>query len=309
MTRLPPIATADEIIDRAFRRAGKEQARRSTSRARKKITAARQVIDATLQQYVKAFPSFDQLHPFHREVLDAAVGIDRLRQALGGIDWARKKCRQIAQEARRRVREGSEEEAVSAAYGRMSSVVHRVDEHLRFLKEARYAINAMPTIDAQAPTVAIAGHPNVGKSSLLRCLSAARPAVAPYPFTTTGIELGHFTVERKYVQHQIQIVEAPGLLDRPLTQKNPVERQALAALYHLADVVVFMLDPTQQCGFTLEAQEHLLEELKKDLDVAFIEVENKADLLQRDNSRLKISCQSGAGLEALKEKIVETVGV
>jgi len=309
--RLPTIETADEIIDRAFRKAGKERARRSTIRAKKKITTVQQVIEKTLSQYVKAFPSFDNLHPFHYDVLDAAISIDRLKQALGGIDWARKKCGQIARDARREVRKGGEKAAVSEAYGRMNSILHRVDEHLFFLKEARRIINAMPTIDVEVPTVAIAGYPNVGKSSLLRHLSTAKPKIAPYPFTTTGVVLGHFTVQRRYSPVSIQIVEAPGLLDRQIEDRNPVERQALAALYHLADVVVFMFDPTQQCGYQMVDQERLLVQLKADLVLPLIEVENKADMMQTEGEgqRFKISCKTEMGIQKLREKIIETVGV
>lgn len=57
--------------------------------------------------------------------------------------------------------------------------------------------------------VAIIGMPNVGKSSLLRASSRARPDVAAYPFTTLEPVLG--VVERK--RQQFILAEIPGLIE------------------------------------------------------------------------------------------------
>ncbi|MGC9308370.1 MAG: NOG1 family protein [Thermoplasmatota archaeon] len=302
MFRLPWVVTADELIDRAFRRATK-----GSPDARKKIQRARDVIVAELKRYVEGFPSFDQLHPFYREVLDAAVGIDELRMALGAIDAARKKCRSVARAMLRKRR--GEDIDISAAFGRMASVVHDIEGQLSFLQDARRTISRIPDIDIDRPTVVLVGYPNVGKSSLLRQLSRAKPEVAPYPFTTTGLELGHFTVMKNYVEHAVQVVEAPGLFDRPASQKNRVEKQAVAAITHLADVIVFLFDPTSHCGYPLEAQEQLLESIEKEMELPVVVVDGKADLETRDTANLRVSTATGEGIELLREKMIEALGL
>jgi len=310
MMNIPKIESADELIDRAFRKGKKVDEKNRMKKARKKIQVVQKTIDSYLKRYVKAFPSFDTLHPFYHEILDAAIGVDKLRKSLGAIDWARKKCRDISKKELKNIRRNENyDEIVKSTYGRISSIVHRVDKDLDFLDDARKKIRAIPSIELDMPTVVLVGYPNVGKSSLLRHLSMAKPKIAPYPFTTTGLVVGHFSVSKRYEEQKIQVVEAPGLLDRPMPRKNKVERQAMAAIYHLSNVVVFIIDPTEQCGYPVEKQENLLDELRKDIFVPIIVVENKSDIYESDRDYLKISCKTGKGINELKENIIKTLGL
>jgi nucleolar GTP-binding protein len=304
--RIPTVMTADEIIESAFRRASKISVPNADAFMRMKSTEIARVravqngISSTLEGYVKRFPSFDQLPLFYQDLAVVLVDLDRTRKALGAIDWAAKRVQAVGDEAAGEMKRAGYGELVlrskSQAYGRISSFVKQVDEDLRHLDEARQKLKALPVIDAELPTIVVAGYPNVGKSSLVRKVSSGTPEVANYPFTTKGVVLGHF--EKRHLRYQI--VDTPGLLDRPLEERNPIELQALYALRHLADVIVFLVDPSEHCGYTLDAQLKLLDETKRAFpETPLVVAESKADLKTSGVGEVAISAETGAGIEDL----------
>jgi nucleolar GTP-binding protein len=156
-------------------------------------------------------------------------------------------------------------------------------------------------VNIDIPTIVIAGAPNVGKSQLVGQISTGKPRVAVYPFTTQEISLGVF--ERKYLRYQV--IDTPGLLDRPLEERNAMELRAVLALKHLADAIVFVMDPSETCGYTMEQQEHLLDSLKGEFgSTPIIVIENKADVLKSKSSRLKLSAAEGEGIPELIDELV-----
>ncbi|XP_075487400.1 uncharacterized protein LOC142526728 [Primulina tabacum] len=73
----------------------------------------------------------------------------------------------------------------------------------------------MPVVDLETHTPCLVGAPNVGKSSLVRLLSTAKPEVCiwtvyNYPFTTRGILMGHINSSFQ----NFQVTDTPGLLRR-----------------------------------------------------------------------------------------------
>ena len=148
----------------------------------------------------------------------------------------------------------------------------------------------------------VAGAPNVGKSQLVRALSSGKPRVASYPFTTQKISVGHLVRDNV----PIQVVDTPGILDRPADERNPIEQKAISALTHLADIIVYLLDPSQTCGYDLQGQNNILSSIKElftDHDI--IEVETKSDLKRSDTGRIRISALNGDGVPELLKILTE----
>jgi nucleolar GTP-binding protein len=314
---IPPVLTAKQLLDRSIRRTKKIQIHDRDKRYEiKKIIIARTetfINDLTsqLESYVKNFPSIDKLPLFYQEIIDIKIDTDKLKKSLGAIDWARKTTMMVySTQSSSLTKSGNVEflkQKQKEIYGRVSSIVKQVDKNLVFLSSAQKILRTFPDIE-DIPTIVIAGYPNVGKSSLIRQLSAAKPEVAQYPFTTKQIYVGHMEKTVRYEKKQYQIIDTPGLLDRPLSERNNIEKQAIAALRNLADLIVFIFDPSGTSGYQMSEQTLMLEDIKKLFcDVPFIIVENKLDVKNTGSANRKISCTTGEGIEELRQEILSVL--
>ncbi|HKZ47465.1 MAG TPA: GTPase [Thermoplasmata archaeon] len=314
MYKGPRILSATDLLDRGLGRAAKlsrsgaRRIDRERNTAIARLRTAADIFAGDLDAYVKGFPSFARLHPFHAELAAILLDLDRVRHAIGAADWCASGVRRVTREGVRRLARADGLPALlkekRAAYGRMTSLVKQIAPELEVLAGAAATLRRIPAIDPELPTIVIAGAPNVGKSALVRKMSSGKPRVAAYPFTTKALSVGHFDLG---VQ-RFQVIDTPGLLDRAEEKRNPIERQAAAALRQLAHVVVFLTDPTEACGTLMAAQEQLLAHIREEFPRApLLEVENKADLLKTGSGRRKVSAVTGAGVEALRRLAAQAV--
>ncbi|HTY51879.1 MAG TPA: GTPase [Methanomicrobiales archaeon] len=303
LEKIPTVPTADEILDRSLRRAAaRMKEKKNRERAdREFVMAVSASLHDRLVKVIRSFPEFEALPPFYRDLVEILFGLERLKKALGMVGWAAMNTKRVGGQMSREIRRSAETRGVrKRAVARLSSIVHRADGELRFLNEVRNTLRDLPSLTGEF-TVVVAGYPNVGKSSFIRLVSSAEPEVASYPFTTKGIIVGH----RKVGRSGLQFVDTPGILDRPPEDRSPIERQAVSALMHAANAVLFILDPSERCGYPLDSQLALLDEVKGMVQVPLIAVVNKADVRGLDGYP-NMSTLTGEGVEGVLETLLKT---
>jgi len=131
--------------------------------------------------------------------------------------------------------------------------------------------------------VGLLGMPNAGKSTLIRALSAARPKVADYPFTTLAPSLG---VVRVDVNRSFVLADIPGLIEGA-AEGAGLGHQFLRhlartrLLLHLVDVAPLdeAVDPAREA-------KAIVKELKKYDEALYLKprwvVLNKIDMIAAD---------------------------
>ena len=153
-----------------------------------------------------------------------------------------------------------------------------------------------------AADAALIGFPNAGKSTLISTVSAAKPKVADYPFTTLQPHLGVVAVdEREFV-----LADIPGLIEGAADGKG----LGLEFLRHVerARVLVILLDPSPLQSEPVEDQLRiLLNELERYLPELVerprLVVVSKADLPEASEAVRKVpeamlvSAATRAGLD------------
>ncbi len=270
---LPPVERASVHLDIAFHRAkikaelvkkklkrGKLTIHHIREIERARFKMASEALVKRITKIHRSFPEIEKLSVFYQELMKATLDVEQMQKSLAGLLWLERKIAELTKQHLKKLNRCSVQTAIhtlrSAFYGRLSSVCTKLDNEFVALERARKAMKIYPIL-RDLPTVAIAGFPNVGKTTLLSKLSSSTPEIAEYAFTTKHINLGYIQFGHK----KIQLLDTPGTLARPDTM-NAIEKQAMLAVKYLAHVIVYVFDPTEP--YPLDKQEQLLEILKKE---------------------------------------------
>lgn len=142
--------------------------------------------------------------------------------------------------------------------------------------------------------IGLVGLPNAGKSTLLSSISAARPKVAEYPFTTLQPHLGIAELD---MNRRLVVADIPGLIEGAADGAGLGHRflkhiERTGALLHLVDVMpVDGSDPVSNYRAIRDELERYSSELASKEEIVVL---NKVDLLlpeERDEIIAKISSE------------------
>ncbi len=154
--------------------------------------------------------------------------------------------------------------------------------------------------------VALVGFPNAGKSTLISSISAAKPKVADYPFTTLEPHLGVV----RFDEHELVMADIPGLIEGASEGRGLGHR----FLRHVerARVLLVLVDLAPADARPPERQEAvLLEELGRYqptlLERPRVVVGTKADVATEPFAGMAVSAVTGEGLRPLLGRVAQLV--
>jgi GTPase len=172
--------------------------------------------------------------------------------------------------------------------------------------------------------VGLVGYPNVGKSTLISRISAARPKIADYPFTTLEPNLGVVLAGEKGKEESFVVADIPGLIEGAHAGSGlgtqflrHIERTRL--LVHMVDVSDAsgrsdVVEDVEVIGGELASFGAGLEKKPTLMVASKIDVANPEKLkkLKQWSTRRKlklypISAVTGEGIEKLKYAMAEEV--
>ncbi len=290
----------------------------------RKVRYTQETFSEKLSVILDGFPRLQDIHPFHKDLLNTLYDADHFRIALGQLSTARHLIETVSRDYVRLLKYAQSlfqcKQLKRAALGRMATICRRLKDPLVYLEQVRQHLGRLPSIDPNTRTLLICGYPNVGKSSFLRSVTRADVDIQPYAFTTKSLIVGHF--DYKYLR--FQAIDTPGILDHPLEEMNTIEMQSITAIAHLRSAILYFMDLSEQCGYSVQAQIQLFHSIKplfanklvfvvinkidimkpEDLDV---ETKAKLDsmLTSGDVQLLQLSCTTTEGVTEVKNAACE----
>ena len=300
---IKPIETADKYLDIAIKKAKKQTAKLKVRGDRlNKIKTleirntffVKDELTSRLNKIALSFPKPSELSPFYQKLLEFSIGKSRLEREINKIDLTIRTINQVFSKINLGLKRAKEIEEINrikkAFIGRIASVIKNID--YVYLEKARKTLQSFPTIKKKYKQIAIAGFPNVGKTTLLSKLSGSKPEIASYAFTTKGIMVGYTS--------NIQLLDIPGTLNR-FNKMNPIEQQAYLVLKLIADKIIYIFDLTEP--YPLEDQIRLykrIKELKKPVIIYL----SKTDILKKEKiTEFKKKFKAITSVKQLKNSI------
>jgi len=320
--RMPAVPDPDELIEIALSRANKVTVPYIKNREAytkklliKKLITSYDYVENKLKVLKEWYKNLEPLDIFYDELLNIIIGKETFRNSIEKIIGIIPTIRKLRKFYVSRIKiSNNPRDEWYEAVGRLSSIIKRRKIAFKTLSDARIKLSSLPSLDRQYPLIVVGGPPNVGKSSLVNAISSAKSKVASYPFTTRQIILGHLKTNSTI----IQVMDTPGLLDKPLDKRNPIELQAITALKHATTMIIFMLDPSETCGYPIDYQLNVLKSVKELFKTEIIIVLNKIDICEKTklayvedqlrmnnyNDFIEISIKSNINIDKLRKRII-----
>lgn len=320
----------DEFIDKVFRRVEKVvfvfifQGGKVVKVCQREELRVRIVFNVVRDNFRKIFDRIFGvfiLLKFYWEFVDIFVDCDQFYCLLVRVNWVIKMIRNLEQRYVEKI--CYERDLIEIVkfrrqfYGRVVDIFKDIGDDFEYFNRVRDVLKEFFVVDFEFLIVVIVGYFNVGKSIFLRVLINVKLEVVSYLFIIKGINVGQF--EEYYFKYQV--IDMLGLFDRFLSERNEVEKQVIFVLKYFGDVIVYIFDLSEYCGFLIEEQMYLFEEIYLEFgEFLFIVVFNKVDIVDEEKMKMieefvkfkgfeffRIFVFIGEGFDEFKKRVIEIV--
>jgi len=275
------ISIINDLIDGSISRIKKIRGSDYKNGVLRKFDSIKDFLISKLDEIHNRLPGKD-VNEFYKELLDLYIGWRNVINAKSRIRFIKSKILEFYSVYRNRVKILKNKEDIRKTsrefYGRVFSLLKRNKKAFAIYEEIARFYRNLPKIKS-LPTAVITGLPNVGKSTLLKRLTGSEPEISPYPFTTKDIMIGYI----KLPYTDVQVLDVPGILDRDFEEMNVIEKRAILALKKLANIIVYVFDLTETCGYSITEQENVLNRIRKSFNMKIVLYFSKTDLFSKEN--------------------------
>ncbi|KAL0900318.1 hypothetical protein Bca101_084279 [Brassica carinata] len=200
-----------------------------------------------LSTILRDFPRLDDIHPLYTDLLRFLFDKDRYTFSLGQVNTARRLITNIGNDYLNLLEfVGSVRECralKASAVAGMFSVVNEITPSLAYLEQLRQHMVKLPLVDADVATLLVAGYPHADKTCFVE-------GIVDFVAKSVAFDVG-FTDYSGLMR--CQVIDAPGVLDKPVFGECNVVVDALAR--RLGDaIVLFFLDVSGSCGYSVADQ-------------------------------------------------------
>lgn len=246
-----------------------------------KIRFLNESIHRKLKKLHSSFPKFKKVDEIYLKLINTSeIKVKKIESSLETLNKISYSIDELTQNIEHKIKYAKTQETVGFIMkkylGKVNSYFKKNKYAFEDLDTSRKFLNKMPTFE-DLFTIAIAGFPNVGKSTLMKAITGSDVEIQNYPFTTKGLMFGYVTDKG---QKAIQLIDTPGLLGRD--KQNDIEQRAQIIITDYTDSLVFVIDFTESCGFTIESQMKLLKKTAENKDKNIVLYLSKKDLYNEE---------------------------
>jgi len=250
-----------------------------------KIRHLNQKVNVQLKKIIRSFPNIKKIDEIYLKLINTSeTKVKEIEDALQRLLWITNTIDELTQNTEFKIKKTRSDQTIGFLMkkylGRVNSYYRKNKSFFEILTKASKFMNSLPTF-LDLHTVSIAGFPNVGKSTLMKKMTGSDIEIQNYPFTTKGLMFGYLNHKNNKA---IQMIDTPGLLGR--TKDNAIEERANIAIQQYAKEIIFVVDLTEECGFSIEQQIKLLKkttQLNKPTIIYF----SKKDLYDEETEEIE----------------------